>query len=172
MSRSRKIGRRLIPSPSMGVALTALVISIGGTSYAVVRLPANSVKRAAIANNAVNGAKVADHTLTGDDIQQSSLDGVTATALQKVTFKTFSGTIAQAAALDSPGLASGSAICDPGSHAVGGGARLDAAEAGEVLDSFPDAGGVAWTAFLANGDTLASHAFTVYAICVPSPEAG
>jgi hypothetical protein len=156
----------------MAVALIALMVAIGGTSYAVVRLPANSVRRVNVQNNAITGAKVQDNSLTGNDVLESSLTGVTAAGLEKITFKTFTGTVAAAAALDTPGLASGSAICDAGDHVVGGGGRLDAAEAGEVLDSFPDAGGVAWTAFIANGDTLAAHQFTIYAICVPSATTG
>ena len=39
----RNYSRRLRPSPSMAVAFVALVVAFGGTSYAVTRLPANSV---------------------------------------------------------------------------------------------------------------------------------
>ena len=35
--------KRLRPSPAMIVAIVALVLSLGGTSYAAIVLPANSV---------------------------------------------------------------------------------------------------------------------------------
>jgi len=57
------------------------------------------------------------------------------------------------AAASTPGRL-GSAICDPVCTSSGR-RQLDAAEAGEVLDSFPDAGG-SLDAFIANGDTLSS----------------
>ena len=38
-----------------------------------------------------------------------------------------------------------SALCDQGTKAIAGGARLDAPEQGELIASFPDAGGSVWT---------------------------
>ena len=76
------------PSPAMVVACIALAIALGGTSYAAITLPANSVgtkqlkknavKRSKIAAKAVNGSKVAADSLTGANILESSLGPVPA----------------------------------------------------------------------------------------------
>jgi hypothetical protein len=78
------------------IALLALFIALGGTTYAATALPKNSVgtkqlkknavtavkiknanvTNAKIANNAVTGAKVKDDSLTGADILESSLGKV------------------------------------------------------------------------------------------------
>jgi hypothetical protein len=47
----------------MLVALTALFVALGGVSYAAVMLPANSVGRAQIMNNAVNYKKIAPNSV-------------------------------------------------------------------------------------------------------------
>ena len=60
----------------MIVACIALFVALGGTSYAAVKLPANSVGTAQLKNGAVTGAKVKDGSLTGADIDASSLGTV------------------------------------------------------------------------------------------------
>ena len=75
--------RRLRPSPAMVVACIALTVALGGTSYATIKLPKNSigakqlkksaVTRPKIKSNAVNGAKVADNALTGADVNEATL---------------------------------------------------------------------------------------------------
>jgi hypothetical protein len=163
----RMSGRRLVPSPSMAVAFTALMVAIGGVSYAAVKIPRNGVKRTNIANNAVNGSKVANDSLTGEDVKESTLEGLTASGLDKVTYKTATAIAPPAASIDSPGVGVVSATCDPGTKAIAGGVRLDAPEVGEQADGFPDAGGSVWTVHVANGDTTSAHGFTAFAICVP-----
>jgi|tagenome__1003787_1003787.scaffolds.fasta_scaffold20989511_2 hypothetical protein len=165
-------GRRLLPSPSMAVALLALVLAGSGVSYAAVKLGRNAVKRTNIANNAVNGSKVANDSLTGDDVKESTLEGLTADGLAKVTYKTATATAPPAASIDSPGVGTASATCDPGTKAIAGGVRLEAPQLGEQADGFPDAGGSVWTVHVANGDTNGAHNFTAYAICVPIAETG
>lgn len=74
------------PSPAMVVASIALAVALGGTSYAAITLPKNSVgtkqlkknavKRSKIAAKAVNGSKVAADSLTGANILESSLSPV------------------------------------------------------------------------------------------------
>lgn len=71
------------PSPAMLVALLALLVALGGSSYAAVTFSKNSVtskhikngqvKRADIANNAVTSAKVANATLLADDFKAGQL---------------------------------------------------------------------------------------------------
>lgn len=77
---------RYRPSPAMVVAFIALLFSLGGTSYAAIVLPANSVgakqlKKSSVTNpkikaGAVTSAKVKDGSLTGADILESSLGKV------------------------------------------------------------------------------------------------
>jgi hypothetical protein len=76
------------------VAVLAVVIALGGTGYAAITLPANSVgakqlkKRAVTTNkiraNAVTGAKVKRNSLTGQDIRESTLGKVPAARLADV----------------------------------------------------------------------------------------
>jgi len=71
------------PSASLVVAVLALVVALGGVSYAAITLPKNSVgtpqlKKAAVTTkkikrNAVTSAKVRADTLTGADIDESTL---------------------------------------------------------------------------------------------------
>lgn len=65
--------KRLRPSPAMIVAIVALVLSLGGTSYAAIVLPANSVGTTQIKKNAVVGSKVKNGSLTTSDISSASL---------------------------------------------------------------------------------------------------
>src|SRR5262245_2471113 len=88
----KRIVKRL-PSPAMVVACVALTVALGGTSYAAIKLPRNSVgtkqlqKNAVVAaklsarsvgpqklqNNAVTTRTVKDNQLTGAKIVESSL---------------------------------------------------------------------------------------------------
>lgn len=76
--------RRLkMPSPAMVVALIALFVALGGTSFAAVQLAKNSVrskhikngqvKRVDLGANAVNAAKVANGTLLATDFAAGQL---------------------------------------------------------------------------------------------------
>src|SRR5205085_2377270 len=70
------------------VPLVALFVALGGTSYAAIHVPANSIgtkqlKRNAVTQpkiraNAVNGAKVVDDSIQGADVLESSLGKVPA----------------------------------------------------------------------------------------------
>jgi len=65
--------KRLRPSPAMIVAIVALVLSLGGTSYAAIVLPAGSVGTKQLKKNAVVSSKVKNGSLTTADISQASL---------------------------------------------------------------------------------------------------
>lgn len=81
MSRTR--GRLRAPSPAMAVAVVALFVALGGTSFAVVSLQRNSVlskhirkgqvKRSDIAKSAVDSARVKDGSITGADLADGAL---------------------------------------------------------------------------------------------------
>ena len=90
------------------IALLALFIALGGTTYAATALPKNSVgpkqlrKNAVtnkkIAKNAVTGAKVKNDSLTGADVLESSLGQVPSAASADAVAKTFHTGIIKVAA--------------------------------------------------------------------------
>jgi len=56
------------PSPSMAVALTALAVSLGGTSYAAVTITGKNVR-----NSSLTGADIKNNTVTSGDVRNGSL---------------------------------------------------------------------------------------------------
>jgi hypothetical protein len=76
--------RRLF-SPSMIVALVALVLALGGVGYSATQFPKNSIGRAQLrpaavtgselARDAVTGVKVKDHSLSASDFDTKGLPG-------------------------------------------------------------------------------------------------
>jgi hypothetical protein len=71
---------RLRPSPAMVVACLALGIALGGTSYAAIKLPRNSVGTKQLKKNAVTSPKVKNNAITGADVLESSLGQVPSAA--------------------------------------------------------------------------------------------
>ncbi len=73
--------RRLLrqrPSPAMIVALLALFVALGGSSYAAIKIGAGNLKRGAvgsraIANNSIRSTDVRNGTLRGTDVKNDSL---------------------------------------------------------------------------------------------------
>jgi len=67
--------RRLRTSCSFAnlTAVTALFIALGGTSYAAITIPRNSVGAAQLRTNAVTSAKVKDHSLLSKDFKAGEL---------------------------------------------------------------------------------------------------
>jgi hypothetical protein len=176
-----------VPQPRLTyanvTATLALFLALGGGAYAATALPArsvgprelkaNAVTRAKIKRNAVDGSKVLDGSLRGADIKESTLGPVPAavhalgaTALDKVTYKSATGAVGPDTNPANPTVpaATGTVACDAGQHAVSGGAKVDAPASAFVVDSFPDAGGTAWTVRV--GNTASTPVgFTVIAIC-------
>jgi hypothetical protein len=68
------------PSPAMVVACIALAVALGGTSYAAIKLPANSVGTKQLKKNAVTSRKVKDNAIRGADVNESSLAQVPSAA--------------------------------------------------------------------------------------------
>jgi len=184
---------RLRPSPAMVVAFIALFVAISGSSYAVTRLPTNSVGPKQLKKNAVTGAKVKNRSLTAADIKVSSLAGVasaatatnaanathatTAAGIDKVIYVKTPGGVAPAPPPDPAGnqgttIGGGTATCPAGLFAIGGGVGVDDNVNTSVVDSFPDPSGHAWTARVDNSDAGSAHGFTVVAVCVPATAAG
>jgi len=65
--------RRHLPSPAMVVACSALIVSLAGTGYAALKLPANSVGSRQLKNGAVTNAKVKRRSLTASVFKQGTL---------------------------------------------------------------------------------------------------
>ena len=61
--------RRLLPSPAMVVALVALVMSLGGSAYALV------ITGKSIRNNTVTGKDIRNRSLRGNDVKRNSIGG-------------------------------------------------------------------------------------------------
>ncbi|HEV2875092.1 MAG TPA: hypothetical protein VGW14_08085 [Thermoleophilaceae bacterium] len=61
--------RRLLPSPAMVVAVVALIMSLGGSAYALV------VTGKQIRNNTVTGKDVRNRSLTGNEMRRDKLGG-------------------------------------------------------------------------------------------------
>jgi hypothetical protein len=57
------------------LSLVALFVALGGTGYAALKLPKNSVGTKQLKKNAVTGAKVKNGSLSGVDIKPGSLTG-------------------------------------------------------------------------------------------------
>jgi Collagen triple helix repeat (20 copies) len=61
------------PSPALVLSLVALSVALGGTGYAAVVLPANSVGAKQIKSNAVSAAKVKNSSLLASDFRPGQL---------------------------------------------------------------------------------------------------
>ncbi len=61
------------PSPSLVVALIALFVALGGSAYAAITLPANSVGTKQLKNGAVTAAKVKTGSLLAQDFRAGQL---------------------------------------------------------------------------------------------------
>jgi hypothetical protein len=61
--------RRFLPSPAMVVAVVALVMSLGGSAYALIITGKN------IKNGSVTNQDIRNHTLTGNDMRKDSVGG-------------------------------------------------------------------------------------------------
>jgi hypothetical protein len=186
-ARGRRLWRR--PSPSMVVAFAALLVSLGGTSYAVTKLDPRSVgsrelKKGAVARahlkkNAVNGSKVGANALKGADIDEASLGQVptaataaaagVASRLDRVYYRVATATIAAAPNVNESSFQVATARCDAGHLVVGGGARVQ--DGAAVVDSYPN-GVAGWTVTAANDDPAAAHQFSVYALCIAGGSPG
>jgi hypothetical protein len=71
--------RRLLPSPAMVVAVVALIMSLGGSAYALVitgkQIRNNTVTGKDIRNRSLAGRDVRNRSLTGNDVRRDKLGG-------------------------------------------------------------------------------------------------
>ena len=174
--RNKEAGHRLsryVPSPAMVIACIALTVALAGTSYAAIRLPANSVGTAQLKKGAVTGAKVKKNSITGTQIRETTLERVpkalqadsadsadTAAALGRIDY------VSATVALPAGGATAtrGVATCPPTDFATGGGAKMADPNNGFLIDSNP-AGKTSWEA---TSYSNTAQSMTVYVICTPA----
>src|SRR5262245_2693422 len=180
--RMRGILRRR-PSPAMVVACLALLVALGGTSYAASQLPANSVGTKQLKKGAVTAVKVRDNSLTGRDIKESTLsmvplaadsdatdtlDGYHADELLGVSgYETSVGTAVPISEYQE--VVSAVATCPVDKVALGGGASLGNNAFGggiRLAQSYPVAVGTAagWRVTVVN-NWSESTSLTPYVVC-------
>lgn len=172
-----RLRRRYLPSPAMVVACIALAVALGGTSYAAIKLPRNSVGTAQLKRGAVTGIKVKRNSLTGVQINEGRLGRVPSAAVADAAASAATADSATSAN-SSPvsrldysasntfpilpgGSAHLSANCPTGLNATGGGAKLVDPANGDIADSNP----VGKTGWEATGFSATAQSMTVYVIC-------
>src|SRR3954447_5169731 len=62
------------PPPALAIALLALFVAIGGTGYAALKLPKNSVGAKQLRKGAVRSSDIAANAVTGPKVKQGSLN--------------------------------------------------------------------------------------------------
>jgi len=62
------------PSPALAIALLALFVALGGTGYAALNLPRNSVGSKQLRKSAVRNVDIASNAVTGAKVRRRSLD--------------------------------------------------------------------------------------------------
>jgi hypothetical protein len=158
----REILQRLsrhTPSPAMVVACLALMVALGGTSYAAIGLPANSVGTKQLKKAAVTGVKVKSDALTAKQINESTLGEVPSAGSAPVSRLDYQSAVV---ALPAGATIRGTVNCPTGLNATGGGARIADPTIGDILDSNP-VGKTGWEA--AGYAAYTAQSMTVYVIC-------
>jgi hypothetical protein len=181
---------RFRPSPALVIAFIALVVSIGGTSYAAIKLPANSVgakqlkkgavERAKIKNGAIDATKLAADSIGAASINESGLGKVPSAAqadhaslsggLDRVTYKSVQGSIPKAIDANTQGLATLDISCAAGQQPTGGGIRLGDVTSELLVDASVIPSG--YELRVLNFDTTAAHDFTGTVICIGAAATG
>ena len=177
----RRLGR---PSPALVVASLALLVALGGTGYAAVALPKNSVGTPQLRAGAVTSLKVKDKSLQLVDfapLQRQQLKGAPGAAGPKGD-KGEKGDKGDKGNIGEPGL-SGYAIvtktgsstttslavqatCPAGKRAIGGGGFTQTPGAGvTVQNSFPVPGGTAWFVVARASNPGAGWNYLAHAVC-------
>jgi hypothetical protein len=166
--------RSYLPSPAMVVACLALLVALGGTSYAAIKLPRNSVGNIQLKRGAVTGIKVRSNTLTGTQINEGRLGRVPSARQADTAELAGEATSAPVSRLDyqsatvalppTPGMnfvTRGAVTCPAGLNVVGGGAKVAEPWNGFVDDTNP----VGRTGWEATGTSDTAQNMTVYVIC-------
>ena len=126
--------RRHLTSPAMLVACIALVVALGGVSYAAAVLPKNSVGTPQLKKKAVTGAKVKNGSLTAADFKAGHLPAGPQGSQGPQGPKGDTGApgisgyeriVGQGPVLNSGEHATATASCPAGKKVLGGGPQFD-----------------------------------------------
>jgi hypothetical protein len=173
-----RLPRRYLPSPALVVACLALLVALGGTGYAAIKLPANSVGTKQLKRGAVTGVKVKSNTLTGTQINESRLGRVPSAATAATATTATSATSATSAPVSRLDYASavvaipagfapptrGTVNCPTGLNATGGGAKMTDPAQGFIIDTNP----VGKTGWEATAQSATAQNATVF-VSAPRP---
>ena len=164
--------RKYLPSPAMAVACLALLVALGGTSYAATQLGRNSVGTIHLKRGAVTGVKVRSNTLTGTQINESRLGRVPSAASAATAATATTAASAPVSRLEylsavvavpagGPAVTRATVSCANGLNPTGGGVKLVDPFNGFITDTNP-VGKTGWegTAY----STIAQN-MTVFVIC-------
>jgi hypothetical protein len=130
---------RRSPSPALVVACLALAVSLGGTGYAALILPPNSVGTAQLRNDAVISAKVRNGTLVLADVRAGQLESRFFTRAQADArfLRTTVVSSPPNAAVDAGSFALQLVQCPTGQQAIGGGVDVGNVNTVRVAASHP-----------------------------------
>ncbi|MGZ6694876.1 MAG: hypothetical protein ACXVFN_12970 [Solirubrobacteraceae bacterium] len=181
MATLRRLRQRL--TYANVTATAALFVALGGSSYAAVTLPRNSVGAAQLRKSSVRSDKVRDRSLEVRDLSLRAREslrgqrgpvgpqgppGGTGSSGSSSGGTSGIGLVYRTATGSVPfGTSNSTTVsCDPGQHVTGGGLRVDTAGSDAAArESYPSSGNTAWTARVGNDDLSAGATYTVIAIC-------
>jgi len=152
--------RRYLPSPAMVVACLALLVALGGTGYAAIKLPANSVGTKQLKRGAVTGVKVKSNALGGTQINESTLGRVPSATSSPVSRLDYASAVVAVPAGGSI-TTRATVNCPTGLSPTGGGAKMTNSVDGFITDTNP----VGKTGWEATAWSSIAQNMTVYVIC-------
>jgi hypothetical protein len=165
------------PSPTLVISLIALVVAMGGTSYAAITLPTNSVGSKQLKNNAVSSSKVRNGSLVKADFKPGQLPSGSQGSQGPQGPAGAPGATGSQGPKGDPGVlgfyigdtgpGADHALCDAGDVAVGGGGIVMGD--GFLTESQPlpfsvDAAPVGWVAHAKKADG-SDAAVTAWVVC-------
>jgi hypothetical protein len=107
---------RRLPSPALVVAGLALVVALGGTTYAATALPKNSVGAPQLRSGAVSSVKLAKGSVTSKQIKDHT---IVAADLAKNAYPALPGKVASAGHADTAGRADSAGHADTAGSVAG-----------------------------------------------------
>ena len=169
------------------MATVAVFVALGGTSYAAIALPRNSVGSNQLKRNAVTSSDVKDRSLGVRDLSlaaRTSLRGQRGPQGERGPQGVPGGggngpgpgpaSISVVYRTNADGrvgfgeVTAATATCAPGEKVLGGGVRVDTGTDLAVRESYPNLNNTAWTGRVGNDDLSGVGSYTVTAVCTSS----